>query len=72
MARETAEGVPTLLAGHRASEDVDPVPGHDSDDEVAAMLDPGFAQFLGTSYAAIPSLTRRWPRSFPSIARSNS
>lgn len=25
-----------------------------------------------TSNAAIPSLTRRWPRSFPSIARSNS
>src|SRR4051794_14815659 len=46
MARETAQRLPPLLVGHRASENVDPVPRHHADDEIAAMIDPGFAKLL--------------------------
>ena len=47
MARKAAEGVPMLLVGHRAGEDVDPVPGHDSDDESPRCSILGSPSFLG-------------------------
>ena len=46
MRAQAAERVAALLVGHRAGEDVDPVPRDDADDEIAAMVEPGLAEFL--------------------------